>query len=353
MPWSPGLRLGAATACLLSALFASSPRAAQELPPLDVEAIERTAATLPRFHSLLVSWHGSLVLERYYNGARATRPANIKSASKSIISTLTGIAIDRGLIPGVHEPIATYFPDLLSGAGNAAKRQITIENLLTMQSGLASTSGRDYGTWVLSPNWVRHVLNRPLENAPGSVMDYSTGNSHLLSAILTKATKTSTWQFAQDSVGKPLGFTLPQWPRDPQGIYFGGNDMLLTPRQMLAFGELYKNRGVHNGRQVVPASWVDTSFMPRGRSGWSDELYGYGWWIRDMAGVRAMYAWGFGGQFIFVVPPLDLVVVSTSSTVVSDDRRRHRRTVDELVEQLIVAPIAARMQGRSGSQITR
>ena len=191
------------------------------------------AKELPRLHSLLVSRHGDLVLERYYNGARATRPANIKSASKSLISALVGIAIDRRLISDVDAPIATYFPELKKER-DPAKQRITIEDLLTMRSGLESTSNRNYGAWVQSRNWVQHALAKPLVAEPGTGMEYSTGNTHLLSAILTKATGASTWQFAQDSLAKPLGFTLPRWPQDPQGIYFGGNDMLLTPRQMLA-----------------------------------------------------------------------------------------------------------------------
>ncbi len=309
--------------------------------PFDVARVEKAAATLPRLHSLLVSWRGSLVLERYFNGARATRPANIKSASKSIISALVGIAIDRRFLAGADQLIAPFFPDVVGPASEPARRAITIEHLLSMRSGLASTSNRNYGAWVQSPNWIRHALTRPLESPPGTTMDYSTGNSHILSGVLTRAVGVSTWRFAQEAIAKPLGFALARWPQDPQGVYFGGNDMLLTPKQMVQFGELYLNQGQVNGRQIVPSAWVAESFIPRGRSGFSDELYGYGWWIRQMAGVPAYYAWGFGGQFIFVIPALDLVVVSTSSVTVSDDRRTHRRTVDDLVEEAIVAPIAA------------
>jgi CubicO group peptidase (beta-lactamase class C family) len=173
-------------------------------------------------------------------------------------------------------------------------------------------------------------------------MEYSTGNTHLLSAILTKASRTSTWQFANDALAAPLGFTLARWPQDPQGIYFGGNDMLLTPRQMLTFGELYLNRGRANGRQVVPEPWIDRSFVSRARSYWSDQEYGYGWWIRALGGHRAYYAWGFGGQYIFVVPDLELVVVTTSASTVAEDRRSHRRNVFDMVEYLIVEPVSAR-----------
>ena len=298
------------------------------------------AADLPRLHSLIVSRRGEILVERYYNGARATRLANIKSAAKSIISALVGVAIDRRLIPGTGTPIVQYFPTLAKDR-EPAKQKITVEDLLTMRSGLETTSNRNYGAWVQSRNWVQHALARPLLSTPGSEMDYSTGNTHLLSAILTKATGKSTWQFASEQLAVPLGFTLAQWPRDPQGIYFGGNDMLMTPRQMLAFGQLYLDRGRVKGRQVVPESWIDRSFITRARSFWSGQEYGYGWWMRELGGHRAYFAWGFGGQYIFVIPSLDLVIVTTSSSTVAEDRRSHRRNVFDLVEFLVVEPIAA------------
>jgi CubicO group peptidase (beta-lactamase class C family) len=332
-------------ALLLMPVVAARPPAPTPASPALTEALD-AAGELPRLHSLLVSWRGTLVAERYYNGARAARAANIKSASKTIVSALVGIAIDRGLIKSLRQPIADFFPALRAGnAVNAVKvdprkQKITVEDLLTMRSGLQSTSNRYYGGWVQSRNWVQYALDRPLLTEPGTYMDYSTGNSHLLSAILTSTTGTSTWQFAQDALAKPLGFTLERWPRDPQGIYFGGNDMLMTPRQMIAFGELYLNRGAVNGRHLVPVAWVEASFIPRTRSRWSDQFYGYGWWVRELAGRQVRYAWGFGGQFIFVVPDLELVVVTTSSSTVDDERRGHRRTVYAIVEHFVIAPIA-------------
>ena len=220
--------------------------------------------------------------------------------------------------------------------------EITIEDLLTMRSGLETTSNRNYGAWVQSSNWVRHALNRPLVNAPGTTMEYSTGSTHLLSAILTKATGKSTWQFAQETIAQPMGFQLAQWPRDPQGIYFGGNDMLMTPRQMLAFGDLYLHHGRRNGQQIVPERWVAASQIPRTQSRReSDRFYGYGWWVRELAGYRAYYAWGYGGQYIFIVPDLDLVVVTTSSSTAGEERRDHRRTVYQIIEHFIIAPVAS------------
>jgi CubicO group peptidase (beta-lactamase class C family) len=324
-------------------LLASSPAipaqtSARPSATLDLRA---AAAELPQLRSLLVSWRGQLIAEHYARGVRPGAPANVKSASKSIIAALVGIAIERGVIKSVKEPIVTYFPELQRDP-DRRKQAITVEDLLTMRSGLESTSGRNYGAWVQSRNWVRYALGQPIVSEPGTAMEYSTGSTHLLSAMLTKATGTSTWQFAQDALAKPVGFTLARWPQDPQGIYFGGNEMLLAPTQMVAIGELYLNRGRANGRQIVPAAWVDTSCVPRTTSAWSsDRHYGYGWWIQDFKRGTACFAWGYGGQYIFVFRELDLVVAVTSSTTVSDERRGHRRRLFELIEERVLAPLAA------------
>jgi CubicO group peptidase (beta-lactamase class C family) len=305
-------------------------------------AAARSAATsLPRLHSLLVSHRGGLVFEYYARGHSASRLANIKSASKSVISTLVGIAIERKLIAGLDTPIVRWFPELRADP-DTRKQAITIEDLLTMRSGLASTSGENYGRWVNSSNWVRHALSRPMVSEPGTSMEYSTGTSHLLSAVLTKVSKTSTHAFAVETLAKPIGITLARWPRDPQGIYLGGNEMLMTSRQMVELGELYLNRGRAGARQVVPAGWVDESCRPRTRSRWdSDREYGYGWWSQTFGRHRACFAWGFGGQYIFVFRDLDLVVAITSSTSTSDERRGYRRQLFDLLEQHVLATVTS------------
>jgi CubicO group peptidase (beta-lactamase class C family) len=339
--------LGCAAACLGAILLCSVSASQPSSSTLD--AIRARAGELPRLHSVLVSWQGTLVLEHYGKGIRAERPANVKSVSKSIISALVGIAIDRRLIPGVGTPVVNYFPELRKDP-HPGKRRITIEDLLTMRTGLESTSFDGYGSWVRSRNWVQYVLSRPMVAEPSTVMEYSTGSTHLLSAILTKATKQSTHLFARDALGRPLGIAIPPWPRDPQGIFFGGNEMLLTPRAMIAVGELYRRRGSWNGRQIVPADWTVTSCVERGRSRFNpDQGYGYGWWTRRFAGHDACFAWGFGGQYIFVFPDLELVVVTTSVADVSDDRRDHRRQIFDLLERLIVPHIESRRAQSAGA----
>jgi CubicO group peptidase (beta-lactamase class C family) len=284
----------------------------------------------------VVSHRGLLVFEYYAPKHGATRPANIKSASKSVIAALVGIAIDGKLIRDVDEPIVRWFPELRN-VPDKRKQAITIEDLLTMRSGLESTSGESYGRWVSSRNWVRYALDRPMVSDPGTSMEYSTGTSHLLSAILTRAAKRSTHQYLNEVLGKPLGITFARWPRDPQGVYLGGNEMLMTPRQMIAFGELWLNRGTAGTRQVVSADWIDTSCEPRTRSRWDpDREYGYGWWTQDVGGHEACFAWGFGGQYIMVFRDLQLVIAITSSTAVSDERHGYRRQLFDLIERHIL-----------------
>ena len=302
-------------------------------------SFEEALSSLPRLRSLLISIDGELVDERYFHGARSTHPANLKSASKSIISTLIGIALDRGQLKSIRDPIAKFFPEHLGPDADAAKKRITIEDLLTMRSGLETTSNVNYGQWVTSANWVRHVLTRSLIDEPGGRMIYSTGNSHLLSAILTKATKMSTFDFARRYLAEPLAIAIRPWIRDPQGIYLGGNDMHLTPRAMLEYGEVYLNRGRMKEKQIVSARWVEESLKPRTKSSWSGRDYGYGWWIDTLGGQTTHYAWGHGGQFIFTVPGLKLVVVTTAVPTPDDGRREHQRAIYDLLERHLIPAV--------------
>jgi CubicO group peptidase (beta-lactamase class C family) len=302
------------------------------------EAYARARA-LPRMRSLLVHWRGSLVREHYFRGATRTTPANIKSASKSVIASLVGIAIERKQIRGVHQPIGELLPEVARDA-DPRKRAITVEDLLTMRAGLQSTSFENYGAWVSSRNWVRDAIRRPMVAEPGGEMIYSTGSTHLLSAILTRVTRSSTHAYAQRVLARPLGIPLRAWTTDPQGIYFGGNEMRMTPREMVAFGVLHLNDGrAPNGTQVVPKAWIDSSWVRRTRSGWSGQDYGYGWWIRRSGAHDVYFAWGYGGQFIFVVPTLDLVVVTTSDPNATTRERGHLEAIYDIFDTAIVPAV--------------
>lgn len=324
------------------ALDPQRPRTAGLDSALMSRALER-ARSLPRLRCLLVSRHGTLETEWCAPGHGADGYANVKSVSKSVISALVGAAIEAGHLEGTDQRVLPFFADAFDTLPGPPKSEITVGDLLSMQSGLERTSGRNYGAWVSSRNWVRDAIRRPMVDEPGGRMLYSSGNSHLLSAILTEATGRSTLDWAREVLAEPLDIRIPPWLADPQGIYMGGNEMRLTPRGMIRFGELYRNHGRWDGRQILPRRWVFTSLEPRTRSRWSGEPYGYGWFLAD-AGARPMFfAWGYGGQFIFVVPDLALTVVTTSDPVVPRGGS-HNEELHRLLDRWIV-PAAERGAG--------
>jgi len=304
-------------------------------------ALER-AKNLPRLHALIVAREGKVHAEKGFRGPGLDTPVNIKSVSKSVIAALVGIAIGRGVLNGPNARIASVLGERLPTSADPRLGRITIGHLLSMRAGLQRTSGRNYGRWVNSPDWVRHVLSRPFDDEPGGRMLYSTGNSHLLSAILTQRTGRGTHALARDWLAQPLGITIPPWQRDPQGIYFGGNNMALSPRALLRFGELYRLGGVHDGRRILPDGWVRQSWTPRTLSPYSGDEYGYGWFITRFCGTAAYYARGFGGQFVYVVPGLGLTIVITSDRSARTRIDGYREALTSLVrDDLIPAALTA------------
>lgn len=326
--------------------LARSSEPTRGLDPALLDSAYSLAAGMPRLRSLLVARHGELLREQYFRGAGPGDPANIKSASKSVLSALIGIAIAEGHLEGVDQPIGTFFPDAIPEDADPRVRSITVGHLLSMQAGLRSTSFDNYGDWVASSDWIGYALRQPMVGEPGGSMIYSTGSSHLLSAILTRATGTSTYEYAREKLARPLGIELRPWTTDPRGIYFGGNEMRMRPRDMLRFGEMYRNGGRHEGIQVVPREWVEESWRPRTASPFNGHRYGYGWWSRRAGGRTVHFAWGYGGQFIFVVPDLEMTVVTTSEPN-APRGGAHLRQLHELVGRVLV-PAAERGDPREG-----
>ncbi|MCC5884946.1 MAG: serine hydrolase [Gammaproteobacteria bacterium] len=297
--------------------------------------IERAGALGP-IHALLVSRDGITVAGHHFAGPGLDAPTNIKSLSKTVQSALAGIAIERGLIENVDQPITSLLARLPADA-EPKLAAVTVDHLLSMRAGLGSTSGRNYGRWVASDDWVAHALSRPFVDPPGERMQYSTGVWHILSAILTERSGQSTLALARRWLGQPLGIHFPAWPQDPDGIYFGGNDMLMSPRDLLTFGELYLQNGRNNGSTVLPQGWIEQSWIPRARSPWSGDDYGYGWFITELAGERVYYGRGYGGQLLHVVPALGIVVVITSRPTPPSAGGSYVRALHDLVAAHVIA----------------
>src|SRR5258705_13105136 len=168
------------------------------------------AGAFPRLHALIVARDGKTVVEQVFRGPSLDSAVNIKSASKTSIDALVGMAVDRGLIQDVRQPILPLLKGRAPAGLDPKVGAITLDHLLSMRAGLERTSGRlNYGRWVMSPNWINFALTRPFADEPGGGMLYSTGNTHLLSAILTDASGKTTLDLARDWLGKPLGIAIP------------------------------------------------------------------------------------------------------------------------------------------------
>ncbi|OJH57581.1 serine hydrolase domain-containing protein, partial [Agrobacterium pusense] len=256
-----------ALALMASLPFASLARAQSAGNNVRSDPLLREADALSSLKTVIVSIDGEEIASRAYHGAGLNGSTNIKSASKSIISALVGMAIDRKVLQGADQPIATILRGEFPQNPDPRLERITVGNLLSMQSGLERMSGPNYGRWVASRNWVRMALGSGFAGEPGGGMLYSTASTHLLSAILTKASGRSTLSLARDWFRPLEGFSIGGWERDPQGIYLGGNQMAMTARSLLAFGELYRRGGVTpGGERLISQDWIEQSWRQRTNS---------------------------------------------------------------------------------------
>ncbi|MXQ08672.1 serine hydrolase [Alphaproteobacteria bacterium GH1-50] len=290
-------------ACLAAPAIAATDRLAP--------ALEK-ARGFGRVRGFLVLKEGERLAAERMSGPALDRPVNIKSVSKTIVASLTGAAIDRGVLPSSATTIGEAAPALLPRGADPRVAGITVEDLVTLRAGLERTSGANYGAWVSSGNWVADALSRPFVADPGGRMLYSTGSTHVLGAILAEASGRSLLSLARDWLGDPLGIEVPAWTRDPQGYYLGGNEMALSVEGMGRFGEMIRQGGIWQGERVLSEEWIEQSFVPRTRSPWSGLAYGYGWFLGRAGGASYALARGFGGQVIAVSPQLGVTVVITS-----------------------------------------
>lgn len=301
------------------------------------DAVEAFGA-LERSRTVIAAIAGETVTERTFAGPPPGQPVNVKSLSKTFIAALVGAAVQRGVFDGSEQPIVELLGPRVPAEAPARIGRVTVGHLLSMQAGLERTSGDNYGAWVTSDDWVADALSRPFVAEPGGPMLYSTGNSHILSAALTEASGRSALALARAWLGEPLGITVPAWQQDPQGIYFGGNNMRLSPRALIDLGELYRNDGVVDGERILPKGWVETSWQPRGQSQYHDDHYGYGWFVGELAGKAVYYGWGYGGQLLYVVPSLELTVALTSDPRPPVERGGYvERVHDIMAEEVIPA----------------
>jgi CubicO group peptidase (beta-lactamase class C family) len=265
-------------------------------------------------HSVLIIRHGYLVTELYFPPYQQETKHPMRSVTKTITSALVGIAIQEDYIKSVTQNVLDFFPEIARDVKDKNLKDLTIEDLLTMSAGYHTDTLPNLDNKDASFDTVRHMLTySSIIEKSGTSFYYDNGGPHLLSAIIQTTTGMATEVYAQNKFFGPLGITGITWGVDPQGLNTGYTGLTLSSRDMAKIGYLYLHHGRWNNTQIVPAQWVEASttrhMETRGlMNAAEDDGYGYLWWIDSFGGYSAH---GFGGQYIFVLPKLDMIVVFT------------------------------------------
>jgi len=264
-------------------------------------------------HSLLVVRNGYLVFEEYYNGYDKYKKNAVQSVTKSIISALTGIAISEGYLESVDQKVIDIFPEYFEDNTDELKEKISIRHLLTMSAGLRwQQDGEIRNQWLYSKDRHKYLIGLPMESEPGEVFNYSSGFAHLMSGIIAKAAGMSTEKLAEIYLFRHLGISDIQWGTDQNGYTLGNAGLFMTPRDMAKIGYLFLNDGSWEDKEIIPSEWVRESTEKQIDIGSDFAGYGYYWWINKINNHECFFARGYGGQYIIVIPDVDIVVVITS-----------------------------------------
>jgi len=286
---------------------------------MDSEALAKLVVygSARSFDSLLIARHGRLVLDAYYAPYSANIPHAVNSTTKSIVATLIAMLHADGVLDSLDHRILDYFPDRDFAIADDRKKAITVQHLLNMTSGLAWDEGlgehwRSLTELKRSRDWVRFILDRPMANQPGETFYYNSGNSHLLSALITRLTGKPAEDFARSRLFGPLGITNYSWPRDPLGQSYGGWGLSLKPRDMAKIGYLYLRHGRWGDKELLPPQWIESVShasvnmnLPADR----DLRYANQFWA--LPDKHVFMTSGYQCQVIMVLPDLDIVVVTT------------------------------------------
>ncbi|MEO9485755.1 MAG: serine hydrolase [Ekhidna sp.] len=287
--------------------------------PSSLEEVFEIADEADNIRSFILMREGEILKEKYYASYKRDSLDHLRSATKSVMANLIGIAIDQQFIGSVDDPIADYIQV------PADKKGVLIKHLLGMTSGFRWDEGAGYNDnnrMVKSGNPFQFMMDLPMTNEPGVQWNYSTGDIHLLSAILTEATGMSTETFAKKNLFDPLAITNWEWQKFGDGYYSGGSRLQMKPRDLLKLGKLMADQGEYNGQQVHSLEMQD--LLTGVHTVFEDTVgtkagYGYGWWTASIGDDRIFMASGYGGQTIIVAPDVKMVLVTTFNWRVGSD----------------------------------
>ncbi|WP_186452613.1 serine hydrolase domain-containing protein [Chitinophaga polysaccharea] len=293
-----------------------------------------TANEYTDIHSILISKDGILCYEQYFNGWARDSLHDLRSSFKSITSLLMGIAIDKGFIQNVHQKVYSFFPGYIDfTAGDSLKKNMTIKDLLNMQSGFDCeefNDGKDCETdMVATKDWLKFSLHLPMKNPPGKVWAYTSCDPMIVGGIISQAAKMPVMEFAEKYLFHAMGITNYRWTVDPSGHGMTAGSFYMRPADMLKIGMLVAQNGIWEDHRIVSESWLNASrqtlipipgfsFMKSSRSPVAtaqQTYYGYYWYTENIKtptyGEEIQLASGNGGQYIMIIKRLNLVVVFT------------------------------------------
>ena len=302
---------------------------------LALEAVDaRVPDEVPALSALLAARHGYIVFEGYYGGQDPESPINVRSVTKSVTGTLAGAALRAGLLRGLDETVGETIPERIPEGADPSVADVSIWQWLTMTSGLQWDAHGDWQRLLAAPDWVAMTLGLPVVGIPGETYVYNTGGSHVLGVTVAKAAGKPLEDYAAEMLFRPLGMNPGDWMRSPQGEVSAGSGLELTARDMLKLGLLHLRNGEWEGEQIIDAEYATaaTTWQSAGDSTGAWASYGYQWWVTATgAGYPAFFALGYGGQHIFVVPALDLVVVAAIARRLDPEELRTPRYLIESI----------------------
>lgn len=294
-------------------------------------------------HSVVVVRNGYVIAEGYNKTTDVEKKQSMFSVTKSITSLLVGKAIEEHKIKGTDQKLKDYFPEL---GDDKQKSQITLENMLSMTSGLDWNNENEKSTVEMteSPDWTKFVLNQKATSKPGEVFNYSNGNAHVMSAVVQKATGQTLADYAKTKLFDPLGIKGTVWPNDPQGYTVGAWSLQTTTRDMAKLGMLVMHNGKWADKQIIPKDWIqdattkvtDQKYVDGSHGG-----YGYFWWMKPLTvsdngwNQQVIFAAGSGGQRIAIIPDMNLVVAMTANN-----------NTDAFMPERFVVNIASSVSGK-------
>lgn len=279
--------------------------------------------------SITIIRNGNIVAETYTHDPQdIARIQNIKSATKSFTSILTGIALQRKVLDSLSQTFSTIFPEYFSN--RPEKRNITIQHALTMKTGLQYNDEEHHYKFYFSDDIIDYILASPLNGPPGQQFFYCDDNPTLVSYAIQRKFGKSLAEFAREYLFSPLGITDWKWESSKTGVNFGGSNFYLKPRDMAKFGQMLLQQGKWQGQQIVDSTWIAEATKDRYANG-----YGYYFWL--LSDLHAYCAAGHGGQYIIVVPAKNLVVVVTAWPYMQDTEWLRDNFLGTLLKDIISA----------------